>query len=177
MLQEHLMPLLLDTKNFLAFLRENPGLRKRIAAKPDKTLIYAGSFFKPMWKELGVVRTQLKDKSFELLPDVLDQLPSPPGTAGSLKTFVEALTARVPWKDDGFVIWRALSGIYASNAIGKVYVYVGSGVTRDKVRAITEIHVLARNPNIDKTSMEVIHYLQNCIRTKNADINFGYTPG
>ncbi|MCW3473571.1 hypothetical protein [Limobrevibacterium gyesilva] len=173
------MPLLQETRDFLIFLRQNSLLRRRIAAPPDKTLIYAGTLFKPAWKELAEIRARNPgDNNFELLPDVLNRLPPPPGAAGTLKTYVEVLTdeRRMPWKDNGFVIWRALSGIYASNAIGKVYVYVGSGITRQKVLATTEINVLARNPNIDPVSLEVIRYIQDCVRTKNGNINFGYMP-
>jgi hypothetical protein len=172
------MPLLQDTKDFLVFLRNNPVLRKRIAADRDKTLIYAGSFFKPVWRELDELRKKSTEQNFQLLPDVLHRLPPPPGAPGSLKTYVEALTdqSRMPWRDNGFIIWRALSGIYASNAVGKVYVYAGSGITKEKVLAITEINVLARNPNIDAVSLEIIRYLQNCVRTRKADINFGYMP-
>jgi hypothetical protein len=82
----------------------------------------------------------------------------------------------MPWKDNGFTIWRALSGIYASNAVGKVYMYVGSGITKEKVLAATEIGVLARNPNVDPVSLEMIRYIQHCIRTRRADINMGYLP-
>lgn len=173
------MPLLQDTTDFLTFLRQNPVLRRRIAAAPDKTLIYAGSFIRPMWKELAAIRLQHPhDTGFELLPEVLGKLPPPPGATGTLKTYVEGLTdeKRMPWKDNGFIIWRALSGIYASNAVGKVYMYVGSGITKEKVLAATEIGVLARNPNVDPVSLEMIRYIQHCIRTGRADVNMGYLP-
>ena len=173
------MPLLQDTTGFLTFLRQNPRLRSRIAAAPDKTLIYAGSFFKPVWKELSAIRAQHpNDTAFELLPEVLGKLPPPSGAIGTLKTYVKNLTdeKRMPWKDNGLIIWRALSGIYASNAVGKVYMYVGSGITKEKVLASTEIGVLARNPNVDPVSLEAIRYIQGCIRMKRADINFGFVP-
>jgi hypothetical protein len=82
------------------------------------------------------------------------------------------------WQDNAFIIWRALSGIYANNAVGKVWVYVGSGIGEHKVLAATELGMLARNPNIDPVSHEVILYLQDSIRRKagDVDINFGYMP-
>src|SRR3712207_8875694 len=51
-----------------------------------------------------------------------------------------------------------------------------SGVTKEKVLASTEIGVLARNPNVDPVSLEAIRYIQDCIRMKRADINFGFLP-
>lgn len=174
------MAMIQATKDFLAFLRANPALRLQIAAPPDKTLIYAGSFFKPMWQELAQLRLKIPSQEFEILPDALDRLPPPPGATGTLKTYVDLIThaSRMPWDDNAFIIWRALSGIYVSNAKGKVWVYVGSGITKEKVLAATELGVLARNPNLDPVSREVILYLQDCARRKpaGADINFGYLP-
>ncbi|MBV8494228.1 MAG: hypothetical protein JO162_12225 [Alphaproteobacteria bacterium] len=171
------MALLQETRSFLKFLHDNEPLRRRIAAAPDKTLLYAGSIIRPAWKELAELRARNRnDSSFEILPDVLNRLPPPPGATGTLKSYVEALTERVPWRDNGFILWRALSGIFASNAVGKVYFYVGSGISAEKVLATTEIGVLARNRNIDPVSLEVIRYIQDCIRTRRPDINFGYMP-
>lgn len=105
------MPLMQETRDFLSFLARDRGLRDRIAAAPDKTLIYAGSFFKPAWRELAQMRAHHpNDRSFELLPDVLERLPPPPGSSGTLRSHVEALTdegqpGSVPWQQDGFVIW------------------------------------------------------------------------
>jgi hypothetical protein len=175
------MAMVKATKDFLGFLRTNPVLRMQIAAPVDKTLIYAGSFFKPMWKELADLRLKLPNQDFELLPEVLNRLPPPPGVAGTLKSHVELLThpSRMAWTDNGFIIWRALSGIYASNAKGKVWVYVGSAVNDQKVLAATELGVLSRNPAIDPVSREVILYLKDCLAKKSGDvdINFGHTPG
>lgn len=173
------MALLQETKDFLGFLQRNPLLRKRIAAGPDRTLIYAGSFFRPVWRELALLRAQHPgDAGFDLLPDVLARLPPPAGAAGTLRSHVEALTdgALMPWKDNGFVVWRALSGIFASNAVGKVYVYVGSGISQEKVLATTEIGVLARNPRVDPVSLDVLRYIQRCIRAGEASVNLGYMP-
>lgn len=36
--------------------------------------------------------------------------------------------------------------------------------------------MLARNPKIDAVSLELVRYLQDCIKTKRVDINFGYVP-
>jgi hypothetical protein len=41
------------TKDLLGFLHKHPEIRMQIHATPDKTLLYAGSLFKPVWKELG----------------------------------------------------------------------------------------------------------------------------
>ena len=46
------MPLQTTTVAILSYLRQNPSIRDQIRAGPGKTLLYAGSFMKPMWKEI-----------------------------------------------------------------------------------------------------------------------------
>ena len=50
------MPLQQPTKDILSFLNRNPMVRSHIAAPPDKTLLYAGSVFMPVWQELEQLR-------------------------------------------------------------------------------------------------------------------------
>jgi hypothetical protein len=169
-----------ETVTFLSTLRKNKPLRDQIAARPDRTMLYAGGFFRPVWKELEALRlAHSAVHDWELLPDVLRKLPRPSGasaTSKSLLDHVEDLSRRVPWKPDGFTIWRALSGIFASNAVGRVRFYIGSGVTREeKVFAATEVGVLRRNPNIDPVTREVVEYLADCVQRGQAAINFALT--
>ncbi|WP_293802187.1 hypothetical protein [uncultured Bosea sp.] len=164
-----------DTKDFLAFLQQNKPIRDRIAAEPNKTLLYAGRFFKPIWRELEELKATYPAGSFTILPDVLERI-AISGSHGTLKRYVQAIEAKVPWMPDGFTIWRALSGIYASNARGKVFFSVGSGVDRGKVLAATEIAVLSRNPHLDPQTRDIVAWLQKCIATRTTDINFGLMP-
>lgn len=169
-----------QTKQFLSYLQQNPGVRSRIKAPRDKSLFYAGRFFKPVWKEIAdLKRSNASIAALWTLPDALAQIPAPTGVR-TMKDYVEGLTegktATLPWEPDGFVLWRALSGIFASNAEGKVYFAVGSGVDKGKVLAVTEIGVLARNANIHPDSQEIVGWLQKCVREKNPDVNFGFVP-
>ena len=170
------MPLERDTVGLLSYLRQNKPTRDRIAAGPDRTMLYAGRFARPAWQELEALRRSRPDlHDWELLPDVLRRLPAPDGD-GTLLAHVERLCTRVPWRPDGFVVWRALSGILAGNAVGRVRFYVASEVARaDKVLAATELWVLRRNPAVDPLTREVVDYLIDCVQRRQTDINFALT--
>ncbi len=168
------MALLQPTKDLLSFLRQNPAVRARIAAPPDTTLLYAGSFFRPVWQEIEHLRRTNGDVAAKrLLPQVLETI-AVPGHA-HLLAWAKALDGLEPWKQNGFVAWRALSGIFAANAVGKVSFYVGAGVTKgDKVFAATELPVLARNPNVDPLTQDILAYYQRCLASGESALNFGY---
>jgi len=173
------MPLLQPTKDLLHFLQKNPGVRAQVRAAPDKTLLYAGTFFKPIWRELADLKranAQVREK--RLLPDVLAHIPVPGAAFPNLLAWAQDIDKLQPWKDNGFIAWRALSGLFAANAVGAVSFYVGSQVTKDeKVFAVTELSVLARNPNVDSTTKDVLAYYQRCLETKQANMNFGFIAG
>lgn len=164
------------TKQFLTYLQKHPEIRHQIQAAPDRTLLYAGSFFKPMWKEIADYKRahpEVADK--QMLPDVLARIPVPGSRHVNLLAYVQDLEHHVPWRPDGFTVWRALSGIFASNATGAVSFQIGSGVEAGKkVFAATEASVLSRNPNVDATTKDLLSYFQRCIQSKQADINLGF---
>jgi hypothetical protein len=67
-----------ETKQFLARLQKDKALRDAIRAKQDQTLLYAGNFFAPMWREIiAEKRRNAPVAALETLPDVLARLPSP----------------------------------------------------------------------------------------------------
>jgi hypothetical protein len=170
------MPLEQPTKEFLNYLQKHKDVRDRIKADRDRTLLYAGSFFGPAWREMETFQRK-HPGTVQILPDVLRRVPAPPGSVGTLKDHVEAFTQKLP-PGDKLVVWKVLSGILASNAEGKVYFYVGSGVeVKDKVFPSTEISVLARNPRISAESRALLEYYQRCVRDKKADMNMGFLPG
>lgn len=162
-------PLAAPTKAFLNYLQKHPELRQRIRALPNRSVAYAGNFPDgAAW--IRLLRMQLSDpraNDFQMLPDVLRLIPCPPDlykTIGlvtppgvrTLLDYVQFLTgdgpypAQVPWNDDGFIAWRALSGIFMSNATGRLRLMVGeTSAPQTKVFFKTEIFVLDRNPNID----------------------------
>ena len=164
-----------STKDLLSFLRQNPQVRTRIAAPPNQTLLYAGNFFRPVWQEIEQLKLRSPEAaSKKLLPEVLATIATPGQPYPNLLVWAKALDNLQPWRENGFIAWRALSGIYASNAVGAVSLQVGSGIDKaNKVLAATEIPVLLRNANIDPLTRDIVEYYQRCIRLGQPTVNLG----
>ena len=172
-----------STKDLLRFLQTHPEVRSRIKAAHDRTVLYSGGFFKPMWKEIQT-DPELADK--QSMEYVLKRLILPGNRCGTLADYVQAALRdvdrdNVDAQANRDIIWRALSGIFASNATGKVSFQVGSGVSdasgpdgKRNVFAATEISVLLRNPKVDATTKDLLAYFQRCIQSKQANINLGF---
>jgi hypothetical protein len=80
--------------------------------------------------------------------------------------------------ENGFIAWRALSGVFSANAVGAVSFCVGSQVSREqKVFAATELGVLARNAKVDANTRALVAYFQRCVQSRQADINIGFVAG
>lgn len=171
------------TKEFLFYLNRNSEVRKKIRAEPNKTLLYAGRVVKEVWKEIEEERTssgRLANKT--TLHDVLKDIDIINSPYKNLLCWAEYIDQKYPgnlWKSNGYVVWRALSGIFASNAQGAVSFMMGYGVSakNKKVFAVTEVHVLDRNPNIDQTTRDAVAYYLWCIREKKYDINLSLIHG
>ena len=91
------MALQAPTKDFLSFLRQHPEIQNQIRAAPGRTLLYAGSFFKPMWKEIADYKRahpEVADK--QMLPDVLARITAPGTGYLSLLAYVQDLSGRCP---------------------------------------------------------------------------------
>jgi hypothetical protein len=174
------MPLLPETKSFLAYLQQRKDVRDRIKAGRDKTLLYAGDLFAPAWREVQAFQRK-QPGAVEILHDVLAKLPAPPPHLGTLQSYAEALAKKEKAANGARserVVWRALSGIFASNAEGKVWFYTGSNVCPDtKVFALTEVAVLKRNSRISPESQDMLAYFERCVRSRNPEMNAGYLPG
>lgn len=173
------MPLQQETRSFLNFLQTHPAIRDQIRAAPGKTLLYAGTFFKPVWQEIAELKRNHPELAgLELLPDVLARIGVPGTRHASLLVYAQHVERAVPWKPDGFIVWRALSGIFAANAVGRVSFQIGRGVSQEeKVFAATELWVLLRNPKVDALTRDVLAYYQRCIQNKQTAVNFGFvTP-
>jgi hypothetical protein len=173
------MALMPQTKELLAYLQKHPDVRARIAAPPGRTLLYAGHFFMPIWKELEYFKLAHPEAASKtLLPEVLARIQTPGQPHASLLAWAKSLDSLSPWKDNGFIAWRALSGIFAANAVGAVSFNIGSGITAvDKVFAATELPVLARNPNVDAMTKDILAYYERCIRDGKSNMNFAYLAG
>jgi hypothetical protein len=174
------------TKTFLSLLRKHPEIRNQIRAPSDRTLLYVGSlenvrgvlgsFSKPIWKEIDdFKRTHPELREKETLNEVLRRI-MVPDLGTTLFAYVQDLEGK--WKEpkepERFIVWRALSGIFASNASGAVSFQIGSGVTAAKVFAATEAAVLSRNPNVNDITKDLLAYFQRCIESKQVDINVGF---
>ena len=173
------MTLQRPVKELLSFLQQNPGIRMRIAAPANCTLLYAGEFFRPVWKELEHLRALHPELATKrLLPDVLAQIATPGQAAPNLLAWSESLDSLIPWSANGFVAWRALSGIYASNALGAVSFCVGSGISKaSKVFAATEVPVLLRNTRVNAVTKDLLSYYQRCVQSGQSAVNLGFIAG
>lgn len=177
------MKLLPQTQEILNFLQRNPALRQRIRAPTDATLLYAGHFFGPIYRELR--RLKQSSKAYDskvILPEVLKQIATPGAPYPDLLAWAMSFDDLLPPQKDSFVVWRALSGIYAANAVGVVSMAVGSIKDNEhwkahKVFAATELSVLLNNKNIDATTKELLFYYQRCIKSGVRNINVGLIAG
>ena len=171
------------TKDLLRFLKTHPEVRSRIRAARDRTVLYSGRFFRPMWKETET-DPDLADK--QTLGYVLKRVMLPGNRHGNLAAYVDAAIQDVEREKRDVqanrdIIWRALSGIFASNAEGKVSFQIGEGVSKEidpkkprNVFAATEVDVLLRNPRVDATTRDLLAYYKRCIQSKDANINVGF---
>ena len=173
------MPLQRPTKDFLRYLQQNAAVRAQIRAAPGRTLLYAGAFFRPVWQEIAMhKKSSPQVASKEVLPDVLARIRVPGAAYPNLLAWAQDLDHLQPWRENGFIAWRALSGVFAANAVGAVSFCVGSKVDRDeKVFAATEVGVLARNPNVDATTRDLVAYFQRCVQCGQPQINAGFIAG
>lgn len=173
------MPMLPQTRALLVFLNKNPALREQIAAKPHSTILYAGRLIKPAWKEIAEWKTSLPQLATKkTLPEVLEQIPVAGQAHPTLLAWVQSLDDLAPWAENGFIAWRAVSGIFASNAIGAVSFVIGSGISRaNKVFAATEVAVLSRNPHIDEITRDLLQYYQRCLSAGKSDLCVSYIAG
>ena len=86
-----------ETREFLTFLKAHPDLRLKIRAAPGQTLLYAGSVFKPMWREIEEFkRTNLSYSTKETLPEVLARLRAP-SAKHAKRLNHRCVSASCPW--------------------------------------------------------------------------------
>jgi len=174
------MALHAQIKAFMQFLAANPQLRRQISAPTNATILYAGDTVQnnpwkrdtPVYRKIQSMRlTNPSLAQKQMLNDVLERLPAPGTSHPSLLAYAnhvdELLKKDGVAKKDQILIWRALSGIYASNARGAVSFIIGKGVSSEelKVFALTEMHVIGRNPNVDAITHDMVEYLKKCVLT------------
>jgi hypothetical protein len=173
-----------QTRDLLHFLHKNPIIRSNIKAPPDATLLYVGGFMRSMWLDIQMRRHPcFADPAYAskwTLADALRKIPTP-GQHPTLEAWALHLDRLEPFEQNGYVAWRALSGIFCANAMGKVSFCVGTWDPADadprkrlKVFPVTEIPVLLRNPRIDPTSRQMLEFYDRCVKGGQAAINVGY---
>ena len=173
------MALHIETKALLQFLKNNPAIRSRIKSPPNMTILYAGRLNQAAWMEIKQMRTRYPQLlGRKMLPEVLESIQLVGAPFQNLLVWVQSLESLVPKEHNGFIGWRALSGIFASNAVGAVSFVIGSGITKEeKVFAATEVSVLLRNPHIDATTKDLLAYYQRCIQNKDPNLNLSFIAG
>jgi len=163
------------TTTFLSYLGAHPEVCDRIRAAPNRTLLYAGCFVRPMWREIELQQRTNPDLARkETLPVVLRRIDVPGTGYASLLEYAQAVEKAVPWNPDGFAIWRGLSAIFASHAVGAVSFQVGSDVDATKVFVATEVGILLHNRHVDEKTKDLLAYYQRCIQNGQVDINVGF---
>jgi hypothetical protein len=161
------------TRALLSILHAHPSLRWQIRGVPNATLLFTASFFRPVWREIAdLKRTNPAVKSKDTLLDVLGRLPVPGTSYSSLLAFVQDVDH--PWQPDGFTVWRALSGILASNADGKVFYQIGAGIEPSKIYAAAELSGVLRDPNVDAVTKDLLAYLQRCVQSRQPGVNLEF---
>ena len=172
------MALETETRKLFAFLRQNRAVRDRIAAPPNATILYSGQILKPAWKEVADMKHKYPALSArKTLPEVLAKIGLTGQPYGNLLEWAQSLDSIPPWRDNGFIVWRALSGIFASNAVGTVSFVIGSGISHnDKVFAATEVPVLLRNSRLDPMTRDLLEYYRRCIAQRKSDIGVSFIP-
>lgn len=173
------MTLHVETKALLQFLKNNPAIRHRIKSPPNMTILYAGQLNQPAWREIMQMRARYPQLvGRKMLPEVLESIQLVGAPFRNLLLWVQSLKSLEPKEHNEFIGWRALSGIFASNAAGAVSFVIGSGITKkEKVFAATEVSVLLRNPNIDATAKDLLAYYQRCIQNKDPNLNLSFIAG
>jgi hypothetical protein len=177
-----------ETIAFLRYLQANALLRAKIRAETDCTLLYCGYIpwtgalgnvvEKGMWKDIKDFKKKHPEYNhLETLTEVLGRVAASGTGHPSLLKHVEHIVGApgFPERPDALILWKALSGIFASNAIGKVSFAIGAGVIpTEKVFASTEVAVLLRNPLVDPISKDMLEYYLRCIESGQTSINVSF---
>jgi hypothetical protein len=147
----------------LSFLRKHPGVRQRIPAPRDKTVVYSGAInnsdgVHAAWRMLAQAKAEdPKRFDYVTVEERLRQfhavefgetlLEHANRVAHSLK--------RRNLDDQALILWRALSGIYVQGAQGKVRALIMPGANIGKsVFSLTEVSVLLRPDVLRQIEMD-----------------------
>lgn len=175
-LQEGTTTLQEGTRQFLNYLQKHPEVRAQIAAPPNQTVVYCGDLLRPAFHDYLDLRSKTPElRGRPLLPELLANIGVPDQTRYS--NLLEWIQAIQPYQPDGFIAWRAVSGLMCRQAKGKVTFIVGRGVSRDtKVFAATEVWNLAVNPHLHPETKELVAFYKACVLQGRTNIGISYVP-
>ncbi len=142
-----------ELRRVMGFLNRNPGVRARIPAPKDKTVVYSGGVESVKdvfhaYRQLAHAKA-LDPQRFDYvtLEERLRSL-HVPEFGESLFEHANRVSdglIQLRLDDQALILWRALSGLYVRGAVGRVRALVlpGKHVARS-VFALTEVNVLLR---------------------------------
>jgi hypothetical protein len=167
----------------LQFLQKNHGVRARLCAPRDKTVVYSGNVESvngvfAAWRLLAQAKAQdPKRFDYVTLEERLRQF----HVAQFGETLYEhafrvsADLEKRQLRKQALILWRALSGIYVQGATGRVRALIVPGSNLQKVKdsvfALTEVQVLLR-PNV----LANIDIDASVLRDFRAAVRGGNTP-
>lgn len=145
------------------FLRNHPDVRKRLAAPPDKTVVYSGGAETPGgvlagWRLLAQAQAKEPQRfDYVTLEQRLRQFHAVEFGESLFEhanRVSDCLKGR-GMEDQAMVLWRALSGIYVQGARGKVRAMILPGTAiAGSVFALTEVNVLLRSDVLQQIQMD-----------------------
>ena len=137
----------------LKFLQKHPGVRQRLPAPRDKTIVYSGNVSHvndvfQAWKLLQQAKAQDPVRFDYITLEERLRAFHVVDFGESLFEHANRISEELTKKnlaDQAVILWRALSGIYVQGAMGKVraLVFPGKNIGR-AVFALTEVNVLLR---------------------------------
>lgn len=163
-----------------AFLRRHPAVRQRLAAPPNKTVVYSGGLDQqqgpqPAWRMLAqakareplrfdYVTVEERLRQFHVVEFGESLYEHANRVANDLKARGLA--------DQAMILWRALSGIYIQGAVGRVRALVlpGAGIA-GSVFSLTEVSVLLKPDVLKQIDIDA-----NVLREFRATVRTGNQP-
>jgi hypothetical protein len=147
----------------LTFLRTHPGVRERLPASRDKTVVYSGGISRGAevyraWQLLAQAKAQDPARfDYVTLEERLRQF-HVVGFGETLFEYSNRVAQSLKSRgldDQAAILWRALSGIYVQGARGKVRALILPDAKIGKsVFSLTEVNVLLRQDVLQNIQLD-----------------------
>lgn len=169
-----------ELRAVMVFLNKHAAVRTRIAAPPNKTIVYSGGVDSVQgvfraWKMLADAKTQDPRRfDYVTLEERLRTL-HVTDFGETLFEHANRVSRELERKgagDQALILWRALSGIYVRGAVGRVRALVlpGPGIGKS-VFSLTEVQVLLRPDVLSKIDIDA-----NLLREFRTTVKAGLNP-